>query len=718
MEPTQLKQEEIVGNEVMFNDISPKTDTSCVNSKDNGMTLSDILTNMWNAINNKQTRTVNSVNKRTGVIELTKEDVGLGKVDNISLTDIKKWVNDQYEKTSRDKRLKLFSTMHEVDEFISTNDKIYTNTPFFSLSGYNSDGFSYIGYIYWDEPTNSLAHAVLPIKLVTQTDDSLIFDENVRDKNYEGGKMGVNIHPDEDVLEIKHGSSKAQSGLKLNKDKLVGTMTIYDGVYGNGVKTDTESLLYFDSASTPQDATTVNIFIDGEQVLFAGLKLRQTDLVKGSMFICNFKDYKTINNAGELVIPDGMCPSLMNRNPAIGRVERVPGDDTYNYTILFYTIKPNTSWGTKYLKTYADGNPDEGLTLQLSLASRFNNPDELNYTNLSGLQVWKGKVDNDINTAGEESSPNDNCRRLILPEGPSAVRDSRFGGVGVMTDSSMCVIPYQWYGPNRTGDTYVDGRGVTKPYGSKTIGNWFVESPNYDDTLNKTGANVLEHACMVGVKLDTCIDILSDNHTDHGGRFRLSNISGLRISRPWRKGVENENDNNLSPKWFGFNNDEECNADEIKTPSLETASHTGGISINVGKFMEITPTNYREKSEDFYDGGKLTVRIGSGLEEEPVVYDYEHPTKKISGNRIQVKVGNGLSIDPATGAVTTNVNPNDFTFDENGVLKIKNFNPTLNILKFVDNYNTEVTYNPLSAEVEGQETDVIKIGKGLKIVTE
>ena len=99
MEPTQLKQEEIVGNEVMFNDISSKTDTSCVNSKDNGMTLSDILTNMWNAINNKQTRTVNSVNKRTGVIELTKEDVGLGKVDNISLTDIKKWVNDQYEKT-------------------------------------------------------------------------------------------------------------------------------------------------------------------------------------------------------------------------------------------------------------------------------------------------------------------------------------------------------------------------------------------------------------------------------------------------------------------------------------------------------------------------------------------------------------------------------------------------------------------------------------------
>ena len=94
------------------------------------------------------------------------------------------------------------------------------------------------------------------------------------------------------------------------------------------------------------------------------------------------------------------------------------------------------------------------------------------------------------------------------------------------------------------------------------------------------------------------------------------------------------------------------------------------------------------------------------------------PTKKISGNRIQVKTGNGLSIDPATGAVTINVNPNDFTFDENGVLKIKNFNPTLNILKFVDNYNTEVTYNPLSTEVEGQETDVIKIGKGLKIVTE
>ena len=85
----QLKEQELVGQEVVLSDIYPKTDTSSVEDIVSGSSLDLKLDRIVEMINNKLTRVVNSVNSRTGVVTLDADDVGLGNVDNVSFMDIK-----------------------------------------------------------------------------------------------------------------------------------------------------------------------------------------------------------------------------------------------------------------------------------------------------------------------------------------------------------------------------------------------------------------------------------------------------------------------------------------------------------------------------------------------------------------------------------------------------------------------------------------------------
>ena len=89
----QLKREEVVGDDVVLSDINPKTNTSSIDDSNTGDSLNKTLDRMWQSINNKLSRVVNSVNGRTGVVVLSPEDVGLDQVDNVSLSDIKKWLS-------------------------------------------------------------------------------------------------------------------------------------------------------------------------------------------------------------------------------------------------------------------------------------------------------------------------------------------------------------------------------------------------------------------------------------------------------------------------------------------------------------------------------------------------------------------------------------------------------------------------------------------------
>ena len=77
---------------------------------------------MWQSINNKLSRIVNSVNGRTGVVVLSPEDVGLDQVDNVSLSDIKKWVINRLTQEFNNKRIALFDTLNDVRTYISDND--------------------------------------------------------------------------------------------------------------------------------------------------------------------------------------------------------------------------------------------------------------------------------------------------------------------------------------------------------------------------------------------------------------------------------------------------------------------------------------------------------------------------------------------------------------------------------------------------------------------
>ena len=84
----QLKREETVGDDVVLSDINPKTNTQSIDDSVSGDSLDKTLDRMWQSINNKLSRIVNSVNGRTGVVVLSPEDVGLDQVDNVSLSDI------------------------------------------------------------------------------------------------------------------------------------------------------------------------------------------------------------------------------------------------------------------------------------------------------------------------------------------------------------------------------------------------------------------------------------------------------------------------------------------------------------------------------------------------------------------------------------------------------------------------------------------------------
>lgn len=96
----QLNREEIVGNEVVLSEIAPKTNTESVDDSAKGTKLSQTLEKIWNDINNKLSREVNSVNGRTGVVVINAADVGLGNVDDVSFDDIKKWVIEDSNRNS------------------------------------------------------------------------------------------------------------------------------------------------------------------------------------------------------------------------------------------------------------------------------------------------------------------------------------------------------------------------------------------------------------------------------------------------------------------------------------------------------------------------------------------------------------------------------------------------------------------------------------------
>ena len=628
----QLKQEEVVGSEVVLKDINPKTSSKSVDDSTTGVPLDKTIERLWNAINNKLSRIVNSVNGRTGVVVLNSEDVGLGNVDNVSFADIKNWIINKLILEFGNKRIRLYDDMAGLAQDIALNDESIRDSAFYCDHQDEKERRACIGYIYWDEGESRLSYMAKYINTIGSTDDSIIYNEKLgaiengeKIRDYTGGKIGVNIHKDEDVLELYHGSNKNDSGLRINKEKLGGQLVFFDGVYGNGSKDDTDALLYFDQSSTPSDAKTVVIYID--DVNIGRYYLRRISLKEGDTIYCNFAGDNYLQNGS---IYPGMNPLLMYRQPAIGRVTQAPSlrNPDRMYQIEFHTVHQNLGWGLEYIlnhrKQNVAGTPTKSLPSELTLKLTQGTVDGSgnNMGNVSGLQVFKG--DNDTNPDDLETPSKliDAARYTVLPQGPIKVYDSpnstnKFGGgLSITPDMSLCVMPVK---------RYASTNSLVKSC------NWKIKSPMDLNSINdmKISSGTLNDMSLLGINLMKVVD----NNTP----IKFSNASGLRISSP----IDNDN---VSASWFGLSQSEYNKyVESIGSPN--TVKNSGGLSVNVGKFLEISPSTFKNDG-DYYDGGKVNVRISKGLIEDPN-----------STNRIKVNIGKGLKfsgndnkIDVVTGS--------------------------------------------------------------------
>lgn len=614
-----LKEEQIVGDEVVLKDINPKTSTKSVDNSRTGENLDKTIELIWNAINNKLSRIVNSINGRTGVVVMTADDVGLGNVDNVSLGDIKKWVIDLLKREFETKRIRLYDSLNEVAADVAKNEDALKDTAFYSVHGMDDDFKSYVGYIYLNPITKKLVHTEKVVNVIGKTDNSIIYDEKVIDddndiKDYRGGKLGVNIWKYETALKIyNENGPKGESGLCIDQNALANNVYYFKGVYQDSDSEDGTALLYYQNI--PASAPNVLILIDNTVV--NNLKLKHTDFKIGDLIICDFKDYRA--TPGDP--PSGMSVTMMSRNPAIGRVTSAPSmaDPNDPYKISFHSIKPNAGWGLQYLNNHQDQVPDSLLSLKLATG---NIDPSVGPVNVSGLQVLKSTDDMKLNDSNNKTNPKydvlplESLRHTVTPQGvikALQINDSTvMGGLFVNPDMSLCVMPYKCYGN--------DGNG-----GSSLIKNWAVKSPSNDLNDSKLDNGSISDASLLGINLQKKV-IHAGNISN---KIRFTNTSGLRVNKQEDIGSSKES----QAQWFGKTPNEITTLDE-------NDYYSGGLSVNVGKFLEIGPTGESTTDDEYFDNGKINVRIGAGLEEAPdITYkNSDGETTTCKSNKLQVQV--------------------------------------------------------------------------------
>lgn len=673
-EVTQLSQEEIVGEEVVLKDINPITNTNAVNDNTNGMTLDQTIQRLWNSINNKLSRVVNSVNGRTGVVLLNSNDVGLGNVDNVSFTDIKKWVIEQIEQAFENKRLRLFDSFEQLDQLLATNDEVYKDTPYFIDELNQYDRRSYIGYIYYDDNEKRLTYSHMPINVIGYTDDSIIYNEKVGKTDLSGGGIGVNISCYEDALYIYNGATKDESGLKIDKTKITNAFYAFDCVYG-----PTNPLLTTKTSS--KNHRIIFIFENEDDSTFLMPQFRVADGVSfkiDDLILCNFREY--ISNVSS--IPDGMDWRLMHRMPHIGRVIDAPSNDKPDqpYVVCFYAIEPQLGWGLKYAKTHYNPNDnlnnmvDKHITLKLSKGHRngFND-----IYNISGLQVLSGKSSfNPNNTDDIIDKPASCLTYRSLPEGSTQCGNhytmSDFG-LQIDTDMSLCVMPYSAYG-------YGSDEDITD--GSAMIDNWYALSPSQSEDYQKlisgtTNDGMLYDTCLLGINLNKFV-YPSDDTDNRPNAYKFVNISGLRVIPSGEF---------LDGSMIGFQGDPDVLVNIIGN------NMSGGLAVNVGRCLEISPGDDTPTGmESYYDSGKVNVRLGKGISQsidnsltinvdQKSIKLTDNPDNAVSINFGETeslydptltnheRQGTGLAVDTTNGLQVAN--GYGIGFDDKGQIKVK-----------------------------------------------
>jgi len=665
----QLKREEVVGNDVVLQDINPKTKTNSITDSAKGVPLDQTLALIKNMINNKLSRVVNSVNGKTGIVILDANDVGLGNVDNISFGDIKRWVIEYLGDIFGSKRIILRDYLSQIHEILGTNDKIYADTPFYAQAGdaTNNDFIAYIGYIYWDETTSSLREEHKEIKVIGFTDESLVYNTNCDidpyhpddHRNLSGGGLAVNIWSKEDALKIRRaeglftrdGYDPAvlnDTGLYIDKSKVVPNVYFFDGVYGTLTGEGTgmhniDALVYW--SNDPHDTTEsnlpiLNITINGQAIgmtstaggdpVYTLHHPSDLPLKVGDIILTNFAFDQYINpddaSHRENVLYPRMLDSLTCRQPSLGVVTQVA--DTTNDTpciIDFKPRRPNVGHGLKLIITdSASGVGPEDSEIGLDLMEGTitmgdgTNIDTNDGNNVSGINA----IDKHDPISRSPRSSQAKHLYTVYPTGKSS--DLIGGSIDVdssfiLPNFSMCIIP----------------SALNKASSEPAIKNWNPTSPMSNTHAGEVLGNARKFN-MVGVNL---AKVIMDTNVGDDDHAFARNVSGLRV---------NTSDDLFDDEWYGYGS----GIDTI--PNYLTS---GGISVNVGDFLGIgTPTELSAAPAEkgsYYNEGKVNVRI-----------DRMQGLNGVAGNRLAVNIAGGYSYAPE--GITHNWLEGGLTFVDGG----------------------------------------------------
>jgi hypothetical protein len=215
----QLKEEEIVGQETVLSDIYPRTDTSSVEDNRTGENLDVTIAQIYEAINNKLTRVVNSVNGKSGSLVLTQGDVGLSNVDNVSFDTIKSWTIDAVTNAFSDKNLLLVKNQEALSSLLNYGDPSYNHASYFATNWSTYDLRPSIGKIRVPNPDDSES----PYKVSSRMLNTIEKTDNAF--KYDKGSLILNLAPDQKSLVI------GTDGLRIDPDTLRRHIFTFENFY-------------------------------------------------------------------------------------------------------------------------------------------------------------------------------------------------------------------------------------------------------------------------------------------------------------------------------------------------------------------------------------------------------------------------------------------------------------------------------------------------------
>ena len=350
-------------------------------------------------------------------------------------------------------------------------------------------------------------------------------------------------------------------------------------------------------------------------------------------------------------IPDGMDFKFMMRGMCIGCVRSAPTRTAPNrpYRIEFNSIRPLIGNSLQF-KTYDTQFHSDKFSQVVDIRTRkghFNVNGLWNQTlDVSGIGVaenW-GEYREDGKPAriveGSDDTlvePNRMQRVAVLPGGVADVMpnsQSSTGGIAVMTDMSLCIIPHDICAPRTDGErTY----NCTSQYSS----NWSAAVPymypTYQkDTPSYVGVNIFK--VVKPKNISRSVDPTTDIFLD---RKYLFNMSGLRIVNRWETIDKSMMGKSESDVYIDNENG------SIVESDIEDYPTSGGLMVNVGPGLEIQGSYDNNETpadgvDTFNDSGKVAVRV-------------DNSTVEInSDNRLTVKSGRGFIVYPPATTETPN----------------------------------------------------------------